>query len=90
MANLIKIESNKRNISSYPIEKRNNQGHNRFAGFGNTLDIPAQPNGARWYGYVLRNNSEDLLRKALDFEEIGRRWRGRPKRSWRSRVKNHI
>ena len=46
----------------------------------------AKANGVRWYGHVLRREEDHVLRKALEFEVIGRRKRGRPKKKWRERM----
>ena len=36
-----------------------------------------------WYGHVLRRNDGHVLRKALEFEEKGKRKRGRPEKTWK-------
>ena len=38
----------------------------------------------------LERDNDDVLRRALDFEEIGRRERGRPKMTWKRQVEKHI
>jgi len=35
----------------------------------------------RWYGYVLRNDKNDL-EKCVDYEAEGVKPRGRPKKTW--------
>ena len=45
-------------------------------GFEETTRI-ARASSVRWYGRILRRNGNNVLRKALDFEVIGRR-RGQP------------
>ena len=44
-------------------------------GSEDTLNRLAKANGARWHGHVLRRDSDDI--KALNFEVIKRRRRGR-------------
>ena len=46
--------------------------------------------GVRWYGHVLRRNNGDVLRRALDFEVAVRRGRGRPNKTWKRQVEEHI
>ena len=46
----------------------------------------AKANGVRWYEHVLRREEDHVLRKALEFEVLGRRKRGRPKKKWRERI----
>ena len=43
-----------------------------------TLDRLAKANEMRWYGHVLKGDSDGGLKRALDFEAVGRR-RGQPK-----------
>ena len=40
----------------------------------------------RWYGHVLRREDGYVLRRALDFQDEGRRKKGRPKRTWMKQV----
>ena len=44
----------------------------------------------RWYGHVLRKNTGDVLRRALDFEGEGRRGREQPNIAWKKQVEKHI
>ena len=44
----------------------------------------------RWYGHVLRRDNGDILRRALDFEVVGRRGRGRPNMTLKRQVEEHI
>jgi len=41
-----------------------------------------QQNGLRRYGYVLRKEDNDWVKKCMDYEVEGSRPRGRPKRTW--------
>ena len=42
------------------------------------LDGLARASGVRWHGHVLRRDNDELLRRALDFEVVENRRRGRP------------
>ena len=46
----------------------------------------AKTNGVRWYRHVLRRDDGHVLRKAMEFEEKGKRKRGRPKEVWKMQV----
>ena len=48
-------------------------------GLKDTAAQMAKANGVRWYGHVLRRDDGHVSRKALEFEEKGKRKRGRPK-----------
>ena len=52
------------------IEKRRSQ---EFMGLKDTLDGLARASGVRWYGEVLRRDSDQVLRRALDFEVVGKK-----------------
>jgi len=41
-----------------------------------------QQNRLRWYGHVLRKDDNDWVKKCMEFEVVGSRPRGRPKRTW--------
>ena len=47
-----------------------------------TMDQLARGNSVRWYGYVLRKDKNNLLRRGLDIKVNGTRRRGRPKKTW--------
>ena len=47
-------------------------------------------NGARWLGPVWRRDSENVLRRALDFEVIGRRGLGQQKLPGKRQMKECI
>ena len=46
----------------------------------------AKANGVRRYRHVLRRDDGHVLRKALEFKMKGRRKRGRPKKTWKTKV----
>ena len=60
------------------IEKRRSQELMSMLGSKDALNELARANGVQLYGHVLRRDSSDILRRALDFEVAGRRGGGRP------------
>ena len=40
-----------------------------------------QQNRLRWYGHVLRKDDNDWVKKCMEYEVVGFRPRGRPKRT---------
>ena len=71
------------------IEKRRSQELMSLLGLKDTLDGLARASGVRWYGRVLREDNGDVLRRALNFEEAGRRGRGRLNMMWKIQVEEH-
>lgn len=55
-------------------------------GLKETVDGLAKANVVRWYGHVLRRDSDSVLRVALDLEVSGKRKQGRPKKTWKKQV----
>ena len=41
-----------------------------------------QQNRLRWHGHVLQKDDNDWVKKFRDYEVVGSRPRGRPKRTW--------
>ena len=41
-----------------------------------------QQNRLRWYGHVLRKKDNDWVKKCMEYEVVGSRPIGRPKRTW--------
>jgi len=41
-----------------------------------------QQNRLRWHGHVLRKEDNDWVKKCMEYEVVGSRSRGRPKRTW--------
>ena len=62
--NMIAIFTTKRTMNLYTL------------GLQETVDILAKANAVRWYGHVMRRNSDDVLRKTLAFGVLERRGRG--------------
>ena len=63
------------------MEKKRTEDLMEMLGLKETLVQMAKANGVRWYGNVLTRDDEHVLRKALEFEAIGKRKRGRPKKT---------
>ena len=72
------------------IEIRRSQKLMSLLGLKDTLDRLARASRVRWYGHVLRRDSGDVLRRALDFEVARRRERGPPNMTWKRQVEEHI
>ena len=51
-----------------------------------TIDQLAMANIVCWCCYVLRRENGHVLRKALDFEDVGQGNKGRLKRTWMEQV----
>ena len=49
-----------------------------------------QQNRFRWYGYVLRKEDTDWVKKCMEYEVEGSRPRGRPKRTWTEVVQKRL
>ena len=58
------------------MEKKRSEDLMAMLGIEETMDQLAKANGVRWYGHVLRRDDGHYLRRALEFEVIGRRRRG--------------
>ena len=70
------------------IEKRS-QELLSLLGLKDTLDGLARASEVQWYGQVLRRGNDDVLRRALDFEVVGRRGCGQLNMTWKRQVKGH-
>ena len=55
-------------------------------GLNETMDQLALASSVRWYGHVLMRQDGHILRRALDFEVVGQRKKGRPNRTWKKLV----
>ena len=65
------------------VEKKSSEELKGLLGLEEILNRRPKANRVRWYGHVLRRDSNDVLRRALDFEVVGRRGRGRPMMTWK-------
>ena len=54
-------------------------------GIVDITSIPQQ-NRRRWYGHVLRKDDNDWVKTCMEYEVMGSRPRGRPKRTWLEEV----
>ena len=71
------------------IEKRRSEELLSLLGLKHTLDGLPRASGVRWYGHVLRKDSGDVLRKAVDFEVVGRRGLGQLNMTLKRQVEEH-
>ena len=51
------------------------------------IALVLQQNRLRWYGYLLRKEDDDWVKKCMEYEVHVPRPRGRPKRTWREVVR---
>ena len=49
-----------------------------------------QQNRLQWYGYVLRKEDNDWVKKCMEYEVEGARPRGRPTKTWREIVEKRL
>ena len=54
--------------------------------FIETRDQLAMANSVHQNGHVMRREDGHVMRMALDFEFVGHRKKGRPKRTWKKQV----
>ena len=50
-------------------------------GIVDIMSVPQQ-NRLRWYQHVLRKEDNDWVKNCMEYEVVGSRTRGRPKRTW--------
>ena len=60
------------------MDKKSSKDLMQMLGLNETIDHLARATSVRWYGYVLRKDMNNFLRRALDFKVKGTRKRGRP------------
>ena len=71
------------------IEKRRSQELMSLLGLKNTVDGLVRASGVQWYGHVLQRNNDDVLRRALDFEVVGKRGCGWQNMMWKRQMEKH-
>jgi len=54
------------------------------------IEMTVKANALQWFGLVLRTEKNSALKVVLDFEVLGKRKRGRPKSTWRGKVKENL
>ena len=62
------------------MDKKSTKDLMQILDLNETIDQLAKANSVRWY--VLRNDKNNFLRRALDYEVKGTRKRGRQKKTW--------
>ena len=70
------------------IEKRSQKSMSLLS-LKDTLDEQVRASGVRWCMHVLRMDNGDVLRRALDFEVVGRRGCGQLNTTWKRQVEEH-
>ena len=68
------------------VDRKTTEEQMDILGLKENIDRLASANGVRWYGHVLRRNSDSVLRVALNLEVSGKRKRGRPRKTWKKQV----
>ena len=69
------------------IEKKS-QELTSLLGLKDNLDRLARASGVRWHWHVLSRDSDEMLRRALDFEAVKRRGHERSNMMWKKQSKN--
>ena len=46
------------------------------------ITLLLQQNKLRWYGHVLQKDDNDWVKKCKEYDVVGSRLRGKPKRTW--------
>ena len=54
------------------------------------IDVIIGRNRLRWYGHVVRKDEEDWVKRCMNLEVMGKRERGRPKKTWRDNVERDM
>ena len=72
------------------LEKRRSKELMSLLGLKDTLDGLARASAMRRYGHVLRRDNDEVLKRALDFEVVGKRGRERTNMTWKREVEKHI
>ena len=72
------------------VDRNNTEELMEMLGVKKTLDRMAKANGVRWYGYVIRREDDNILKKAMMMEVNGQRKRGRPKLTWKRQVEESV
>ena len=72
------------------VDKKNMEELMVKLGLKETLDRMAKANEVRWYGYVIRRDDDNILKKTMTLEVNGQRKQGRPKMTWRRQVEESV
>ena len=71
-------------------DRKNTEELMEMLGLKKTLDRMAKANEVRWYGHVIREEDDNILKKAMMMEVNGQRKRGRPKMTWKRQVEESV
>lgn len=72
------------------VERITNDRIREIMGVHRTITDDIRTKQLRWYGHVQRMADERLPKQVLDWKPIGRRKRGRPRKSWREGIYKDI
>lgn len=72
------------------VERITNDRIREIMGVHRTITDDIRTKQLRWYGHVQRMADERLPKQVLDWKPIGRRKRGRPRKSWREGIDKDI
>ena len=72
------------------LDQRNSEKLMDMLDIKESLDRIAKASSMRWYGHVLWKEDENVIVKALNFEESGSRGEGRPKQTWKKQIENEV
>ena len=68
-------------VSNKELREGGREGERERQGIVGITSV-LQQNRLRWYGHVLRKDYNDWVKKCMEYEVVGSRPRGRPKRTW--------
>ena len=69
------------------MDRKNSNELMAMLGLTVSIEMAAKTNALRWFGHVLRTEEDNPVKKALNFEVDGKRKKGRPKSTWKGKVK---
>ena len=72
------------------VDRKKMENLMEMLGLTETLNKMAKANGVRWYGYVIRRDDDNILKKAMMTEVNWKRKRGRLKLTWRRQVEKSV
>jgi len=72
------------------MDRKSTKDLMNMLGLTASIKMTAKTNALRWFGHVLRTEENNALQVALNFEVLGKRKRGRPKSTWRGKVKDNL
>ena len=74
-----------RTMRAKMIEKKRNQELINLLGLNHPLNRLARESGMRWCGHILSSDNDQALRRALDFQDVGKRESRRTNMTWKNK-----